>query len=203
MNKKTIFNILFILCIVIFVTLLLMYNMDKLSTFDSTIYKYVTYYKNDIITNIAMLLSFLCSTWFIALICVFIMIVVKNKKIGFYTTLSVMLCYIFNVFIKNVVMRPRPVDINLVNEHGYSFPSGHSMGAISFYGFLMYVVYRSNLDNKLKWLIYILNSLLILFIGFSRIYLGVHYPSDVIAGFSIASALMIVYIHIVNIKESN
>lgn len=203
MNKKTIFNIIFIICIIVFITLLVMYNMGRLNSFDTTIYKYVTYYKNDILTDLAMLLSFLCSTWFIAVVCIFIMIVFKNKKIGFYTTLSVMICYVLNTLIKNIVLRPRPTGINLINENGFSFPSGHSMEAISFYGFIMYVVYKSNLDNKLKCLVYIIDSLIIFFIGISRIYLGVHYPSDVIAGFSLATALMILYIHIVNIKESN
>ena len=203
MNKKTIFNIIFIICIIVFITLLVMYNMGRLNSFDTTIYKYVTYYKNDILTDLAMLLSFLCSTWFIVILCIFIMIVIKNKKIGFYTTLSVMICYVLNTLIKNIVLRPRPTGINLINENGFSFPSGHSMEAISFYGFIMYVVYKSNLDNKLKCLVYIIDSLIIFFIGVSRIYLGVHYPSDVLAGFSLATALMILYIHIVNIKESN
>lgn len=202
MNKKKMFNILFLIWIIIFIVLLIMYNKNLLSDFDNNIYNFIIKFKSNYVTDLAMLLSFLCSTWFIAMACCFIMIVFKNRKIGFYTSFSVLACYVLNLFIKNVVMRPRPVGINLVNENGYSFPSGHSMGAVSFYGFLMYVVYKSDINIKIKRLIYLLFSLIIIFIGISRIYLGVHYASDVLAGFSISSAFLFLYINMIDFNKN-
>ena len=86
----------------------------------------------------------------------------------------------------------------MVNENGYSFPSGHSITSMVFYGYLIYLIYRY-VDNKnIKVSLIIFLSLLILMIGFSRIYLGVHYTSDVLAGFLISVAYLILFVSIVN-----
>lgn len=71
----------------------------------------------------------------------------------------------------------------LITETSYSFPSGHALGAMVLYGFLAYLVaQRFQLQ---KWLVYGIAVLLISSIGLSRIYLGVHWPTDVAAGYSI------------------
>lgn len=86
--------------------------------------------------------------------------------------------------IKHLVTRSRPpVADMLTAASGYAFPSGHSFVAVSFYGLLIYFLY-SYLKNKLvRYLILCAGLALILFIGFSRIYLGVHWFTDVLGSY--------------------
>jgi len=87
--------------------------------------------------------------------------------------------------LKDIFKRTRPTEfIPLITEHGYSFPSGHSMGSMLFFGGLAYVLFFTVPRRWLWRTLAILFCLtLVLLIGSSRIYLGVHYFSDVIAGF--------------------
>ena len=88
--------------------------------------------------------------------------------------------------LKHIVQRPRPnLDFQAYVESGYSFPSGHATMAMAFYGFIIFLVWRTVPSATLRILITIFLVVLILAIGTTRIYLGVHYPSDVVAGFAI------------------
>lgn len=203
MNNKynKLFNIIIVVCISIFITLLILYNTNNISSFDNYIYGLISKYQCNLLTHAAKFFSFLCCTSFVLILCIIITIFVKNKKIGFYTTLCSILSYIINTIFKHIVMRPRPVGINLINEKSYSFPSGHSMGSVALYGLFIYIIYKSNINMKLKILLCSLLSLLILCIGLSRIYLGVHYASDVLAGYCLSLALLILFLRIINIKK--
>lgn len=85
--------------------------------------------------------------------------------------------------LKNLFGRPRPEIPLLFEAEGLSFPSGHALMSVTFYGLLIYIVYKSKLRQWLRWTLMTLLLILIVIIGFSRIYLRVHYTSDVIAGF--------------------
>ncbi|KHE72885.1 phosphatase PAP2 family protein [Halobacillus sp. BBL2006] len=85
--------------------------------------------------------------------------------------------------LKLIFERQRPEVLAQYDGVGFSFPSGHSTGSMVFYGFLIYLIVISRLKKGWKWLINILLVLLILSVGSSRIYLGVHYFTDVLAGF--------------------
>ncbi len=93
---------------------------------------------------------------------------------------------LLNLILKTHFQRPRPVELPaLVHASGYSFPSGHSMGSMLFYGSLAYVVYFS-FDHRRSLRIAAVAACLALvaLVGGSRVYLGVHYLSDVLAGFA-------------------
>jgi undecaprenyl-diphosphatase len=79
--------------------------------------------------------------------------------------------------------RPRPVAFFGPTPSSYSFPSGHAMGSVCFYGVLAAILAARARRRVAKWSIWTGAVLLIGMVGYSRIYLGVHYPSDVIAGY--------------------
>ena len=90
--------------------------------------------------------------------------------------------------------RGRPLD-SVFMETDYSFPSGHATIAVTFYGYLAYLIIKS-VKRKYNWLIITLASLIIFFIGFSRLYLGVHYLSDILAGYLVGSLFLILGIRL-------
>ena len=123
---------------------------------------------------------------------------IKNKKVGISVPINLILASLTNYTLKQILQRPRPIEYRIIDESGYSLPSGHSMVSMAFYGYLIYLIYRQIKNKYIKWSLITLLSLLIISIGISRIYLGVHYTSDVIAGFLVAISYLIIYINIIN-----
>lgn len=96
--------------------------------------------------------------------------------------------------LKYLVQRPRPELWDLVvHLHTFSFPSGHAMASTAVYGVVAYGYGR--LYPRLKWELALLATLLVLFIGVSRLYLGVHWPTDVLGGFIAGGVILAGVIH--------
>lgn len=119
----------------------------------------------------------------------------KNKKQTLFIAINLISSAAINTGLKMIFHRQRPLDM-LINETGYSYPSGHSFVSIAFYGFIIYLIINSKIEKKKKYIITGLLSLLILTIGTSRIYLGVHYPSDVLGGFAGGLLYLLIFIKI-------
>ena len=103
--------------------------------------------------------------------------------------------------IKTIIQRPRPpIDIRLIDAWNYSFPSGHSTMSMVTYGLLIYFVYKYVKNKPLKTSLISLLSCLILLVGFSRVWVGVHFPTDVIGGFSLGICIICIFAIINEIK---
>jgi undecaprenyl-diphosphatase len=90
--------------------------------------------------------------------------------------------------------RVRPPNPLIDPLHNFSFPSGHATSGFIFYGLLVYLIWKTNLPKPVKYLAGILLIGFALLIGFSRVYLRVHYFSDVLAGFCIGFAWLVLAI---------
>ena len=88
---------------------------------------------------------------------------------------------ILNPVLKNIFDRERPTLLRLIDITGFSFPSGHAMGSTSFFGSVMFIINRK-MSGADKGIIIGLCALMILMVSISRVYLGVHYPTDIVAG---------------------
>lgn len=102
-----------------------------------------------------------------------------------------------NQLLKNLVQRPRPDGFRLAAEAGYSFPSGHSMVSMAFFGLVIWMVWRYHRHDVMRWVWMVLFGLIIAMVGISRVYLGVHYASDVIAGFCVALLWLVFYTKVI------
>ncbi|HEP1470513.1 TPA: phosphatase PAP2 family protein, partial [Streptococcus pyogenes] len=92
--------------------------------------------------------------------------------------------------LKLFYQRPRPAIEHLVYAGGYSFPSGHAMGSMLIFGSLLIICYQRLHSKLLQFVTSMIFIILILLIGLSRIYLGVHYPSDILAGFVLGFGIL-------------
>lgn len=162
-------------------------------------YKIVsTFLISDFATPIAKFITNFGGAMFLVIATITLFIVIKNKKIGISILSNLAIVTVLNQLIKRILQRPRPTEYRIIEETGYSFPSGHSMVSMAFYGYFIYLIYKYVKNKYVKWISIILLSLLICLIGISRIYLGVHYTSDVLGGFLISISYLIIYISAAN-----
>lgn len=160
---------------------------------------YITskYIISDSITPIFKVITNLGGAFVLVAIAVLSLAIVKNKRIGICTCSNLAIITLLNQLLKNIVQRPRPNEYRIIEETGYSFPSGHSMVSVAFYGFIIYLVYKYVKNEKVKWILITILACLVPLIGFSRIYLGVHYTSDVLAGACISISYLILFTHLI------
>lgn len=155
-------------------------------------------FKFNVSTPIAKFMTNFGGAIFVISLTTILFFVIKDKKIGISIITNLGIVTILNQIIKFIMQRPRPTEFRIIEETGYSFPSGHSMVSLAFYGYLVYLIYKYINNKHLKRTLIIILSILICVIGVSRIYLGVHYTSDVLGGFLISLAYLIIYIELVN-----
>jgi undecaprenyl-diphosphatase len=133
-------------------------------------------------------------TAFAALLFIYLYIRKGNLMFALQALLVLVIAGGLSFLLKDLIERPRPEAVRELGIRTYSFPSGHSMSAIAFYGFLIYLSLRIY-KSKVKKIAYsLLLVLVILSVGVSRVYLQVHYPSDVLAGFAAGGICLLIFI---------
>ena len=127
-------------------------------------------------------------------------LILFGKKEFKYMSIASSVGIIFVTILKNIIRRPRPSVFRLTYETGYSFPSSHTTMSTIFYGLLIYLIWKKVKNNKLKYFLTYIFILIIIGVGMSRIYLGVHYATDVTAGIIIGIIYDILFIKLLKEK---
>lgn len=196
-NKEKVLNLKWIVLVICLITFFLIAK-EALSQEDINLdingYKIITsMFRADFMLHIAKTITNLGGAIFLIIFTLAVIIFMKNEKIELSIALNLIVATIINTSLKNILQRPRPTQYRLIDETGFSFPSGHSMVSMSFYGFLIYLIFKYIKNKKIKIISITLLSILILSIGASRIYLGVHYTSDVLGGYLLGVSYLIIY----------
>jgi undecaprenyl-diphosphatase len=153
--------------------------------FDATIIHFVYVFRTQILSHIMLGISFFGNEIIlVSSACLLLFLALRNHKKEMFLFLTLVgMGGVLNLLLKFFIHRPRPNLMPLVHETSYSFPSGHSMNSFIFYATLAYLFYHFTKKKRLSIVLAIFAAILILLIGLSRIYLGAHYPSDVLAGY--------------------
>ncbi len=195
--EKSIRWVILLLSIIILIYIIENLLQKDIANFDNAVYSYVSGFISKPLTDIALVITTLGSAYVILPICLILIIVFWKKIEGIAIAMNLIISFLSNQILKRIVARPRPTEYRIVEEIGYSFPSGHSMVGMAFYGLLIYFIYRKVKNPYIKCISCILLMILIFLIGLSRIYLGVHYASDVIAGFCISTAYLALFTQVI------
>jgi undecaprenyl-diphosphatase len=162
---------------------------EKKETFDQHGFNFLENYVSDINTNVMQVFTFLGTHTFLipanlTLIAYFLFIK-KHRWYSIKVPMVALSSLLLMFVLKTIFHRDRPLIPLLEAAKGYSFPSGHATMSITFYGLMIYIVWHYIERTWLKWTLTTFLVLLIAFIGISRVYLRVHYSSDVLAGFCV------------------
>lgn len=154
-------------------------------SFDNTIIHVIYSLRSPIMTSVMEFITFFGSGTFLTIASIVIIgfLFKYHRKDSYLFSCIFIFGVLLNTFLKDFFKRPRPDFLPLIHESSYSFPSGHAMNSFVLYTCLAYFVFRRMENRVLGYSLIIATGVLILLIGISRVYLGVHYPSDVIAGY--------------------
>lgn len=176
-----------IVLIVIFASLAKGVMQNELSQFDNTVGSYVRSFARPQLTRLNIWITTLGSAQveipLFLLVASYLLFKLKHTWEATLLATALAGAWLLNEVLKLAFQRSRPSMRHLVEAGGYSFPSGHAMVAAAFYGMVGYVLWL-NLREKTvyAWLVFLLTGILVIAISISRVYLAVHFPSDIIAG---------------------
>jgi len=196
---------LFITALMAFAYLIRKVIVLQKTSFDENVFAFLQNYVSDQNNDLMLFFTFLGTHKFLIpanLLLIAYFVFIKRHKWYSIKVPAIALTSLGLMFgLKYLFGRPRP-DVPLLFEaEGLSFPSGHALFSITFYGLLIYLVYKSVKTSWMKWTLISLLVILSMIIGFSRVYLRVHYATDVIAGFCVGFIWLVFAIWLLNRME--
>jgi len=204
LSKKTfLISLILLIC---FVGISIRIDSKQLAAFDTWVAAYIQGFMTDEMTVIMIFItnvgSYKVEYPLLFVVCLY-WLYRKNRLFPILLSINLIGVRLLNTLFKSFYERPRPTTEHLVAAAGYSFPSGHAMISSGFYGFFAFLIfYELRKKTNKAFLAPVFIGMLILFIGISRIYLGVHYPSDVLAGFLAGGLWLNCFIAFFNYKQN-
>jgi len=194
LNMKFIFTRSFIISFISalgFAAIAVLIGEQRIAWLDDRLISLVQGWQSDSLTSIMKFFTFIGSGFPVVMITAMIMIILyfglKYRGELLFFTGVVVGSALLNTGLKLVFHRARPTLHRIVDANGFSFPSGHSMAAFSLYGVVCFLLWKHMGNIYARAVLILIGCSMTVTIGVSRIYLGVHYPSDVLGGF-LASA---------------
>lgn len=189
--------LLLIIGVVIISSLILLNKTDNL---DTIVLLFISSKRHPYLTRFMIFVSEFANTSFLIVAVLFLLQLVEKKDYKYLILINSLGVLLLNLFIKLLFGRLRPELFMLLPKTSYSYPSGHAMVGTAFYGLLAYLCYKNIRHNYWHYVAPILLVLLSLLISFSRLYLGVHYLTDIMTGIMIGVIILIVEIKILKRK---
>lgn len=183
----------------VFFLLAFLIAAGRIPAFDTGIREWVYSIRGPELTAVLKVITYMGNWQTITLLCIVLLLFRKTRfRYGVPVSASAIFITLLNKGIKIIFQRPRPDEaFHLIQEGGYSFTSGHSITSMVVFGLLIYLVRGYVKDRKKANIITVLLGIPWIFIGLSRIYMGVHYPSDVLAGWALGAAILMIIISVV------
>lgn len=161
--------------------------IEKKTAFDHIVFEALAGYTSPFATDVMLTLTFFGSALFVLpayfLLAAVVYYFKKNRFLSIAIIVVGLLSRLLLFIIKNVFRRERPLQQLTDEVHGFSYPSGHSFSSFALYGLVIYFIWKMDLNYGWKWLLSVVLFLFAASIAFSRVYLHVHFASDVLAGF--------------------
>lgn len=195
MSKRKTWSV--IVPIVLFAMLAICVRAEIVTRFEGWAYREAVEDMSPILTSMMECITHLGDSAAIIVFCLVLFIVSKTRKtVALPVSISVISSAILNVALKHIFARSRPDILRLISETGYSFPSGHAMNNAALYTMLILLIWRYITNTSLKIILSSICAVLTALIGYSRVYLGVHYAGDVLGGWLFGLALsLLIYFH--------
>ena len=191
-------------CLAAFFALWLMVEVGDASLIDDHVRNAVISTRRDWLTPIMKVITYMGNWQTITVICL-ILLAFRKTRLTYGVPLSIGALFVSlaNKGIKAIVMRPRPDQaMFLIEQGGWSFPSGHSITSMFFYGMVIWLIRRNVTDRRLADILTVLLAIPMVLIGVSRVYLGVHYPTDVLAGWCLGVLVVVAIAEVIK-RTSN
>lgn len=190
MNKNN-FKILITVVILTFLFLSQGYT-NILKPFDLKIISYIQSLENEYLTVFYKMITIIADTYQSAIITILLVTFLyfkKHYREALFLAITMTTCGLAMPLLKNIFRRERPNFYRLIEISGYSFPSGHTTSATTMY-LTLAIILLSIMKKLNKYFVFSIAVLGIVIIGSSRIYLGVHYPTDVMAGICLGISIV-------------
>ena len=196
-NKFKIYGLIVFITTLVFIGVAVGVQTGYLDGFDDAVRYRVYSMRSDKLTVFWRFITHSGDRYVVILLGIILLLIKSlREKYGVKFAIAALSSTALYQIMKYIFQRPRPdLALRLIEQGGYSFPSGHSMNCLVSYGILIYLLLKYCENRRLAKILSVGLGLLTILIGFSRVYVGVHYPTDIIGGWSLGIAVLVAMIY--------